>query len=176
MKEAFMKKCSVLIGVVLIFLFLFPIVSQAQDKYLVIPPSAIRPINYYMADLDWYANSSEFYFDFGYPDSVFGNAPVYLPDGATVTRMYVIYTDNGSGVDEEIAVHLRRQSFATGTIQAMAYVTSGPVAANPDRRHLRDDTINYSTVDWKYSYDIQVRFYIANPNVKFHGAIIIYEE
>jgi hypothetical protein len=176
MKEAYMKKFSVLIGVVLIFLFLFPIISQAQDKYLVIPPSAIRPIDHYMVDLGWYANSWEFYFDSGFPDSVFGNAPVYLPHGATVTRMYVVYTDNGSGVDEEIAVHLRRQDFATGTMQTMAYVSSGSVAANPNRRHLRDDTINYATIDWKYSYDIQVRFYVAHPNVKFHGAVIIYEE
>ena len=171
-----MKKCSVLTGVILIFLFLFPIVSQAQDKYLIVPPSAIRPINHYMADLEWYATSSEFYFDSGFPDSVFGNAPVYLPDGATVTRMYVVYTDNGSGIDEEIAVHLHRQSFETGTTQTMAYVSSGSKPASPSRRALRDDTIDYATIDWKYSYDIQVRFYIAHPNVKFHGAVIIYEE
>jgi hypothetical protein len=98
MKEARMKKCSVLIGIALIFLF--PIVSQAQNKYLVIPPSAIRPIDYNFASLDWFAWSDEFYFDSGSPDSVSGNAPVYLP----------------------------------------------------------------------------VRFYIAHPNVKFHEAVIIYEE
>lgn len=61
-------------------------------------------------------------------------------------------------------------------MQTIAYVSPGSVAANPNRRHLRDDTINYATIDWKYSYDIQVRCYIAHPNVKFHGAVIIYEE
>jgi hypothetical protein len=176
MKEVCMNRYSVLIGRVLVFLFLFPIVSQAQDKYLVIPPSAIRPNTYYFADLNWHATSSEFYFETsGFPDSVFGSAAVYLPAGATVTRMYVVYTDNTNGIDEEITVHLRRQDFATGTVQTLASVSSSSVAASPNRRALKDDTIDYATVDWKYSYDIQVRFYITSSNVKFHGAIIVYE-
>lgn len=176
MKGTCMKEYSVLIGGVLIFLFLFPIVSQAQDKYLVIPPSAIRPNTYYFADLNWHAISSEFYFETGgFPDSVFGNAPVYLPAGTTVTGMYVVYTDNTNGIDEEIAVHLRRQYFATGTMHTLASVSSSSVAASPNRRALKDDTVDYATIDWKYSYDIQVRFYIGSSNVKFHGAVIVYE-
>jgi hypothetical protein len=172
-----MKKYSILIGVVLIFMFLFPIISQAQDKYLIIPPSAIRPIDHNFASLSWYAWSYEFYFESGgFPDSVFGNAPVYLPEGATVTRMYVVYTDNSNGIDEEIAVHLRRQDFATGTMQTLASVSSGPKQASPNRRALRDDTISNATIDWHYSYDIQVRFYVNSSDVKFHGAVIIYEE
>jgi len=138
-----MNRYSVLIGRVLVFLFLFPIVSQAQDKYLVIPPSAIRPNTYYFADLNWHATSSEFYFETsGFPDSVFGSAAVYLPAVATVTRMYVVYTDNTNGIDEEITVHLRRQDFATGTVQTLASVSSSSVAASPNRRALKDDTID----------------------------------
>jgi hypothetical protein len=177
MKEVHMKKSYVLIGSALIILFLFPIILQAQDKYLVIPPSAVRPNTHYFTDLNWHATSQEFYFESGgFPDSVFGNAPVYLPEGATVTRMYVVYTDNTNGIDEEIAVHLRRQDFATGAMQTLASVSSGSKLANPNRRALRDDTISYATIDWHYSYDIQVRFYVNSTNVKFHGAVIVYEE
>ena len=171
-----MKKFSILISGVLVFLFVFPTISQAQDRYLVIPPSALKPVNYYMTDYKWHATSTEFYFESGSVDTVIGTVPVYLPHGATVKKMYVVYMDWGIGTDEYIIVDLQRHDFATGAIQSMAHVDSELTMIDPARRHLKDDVINHAQIDWKYSYDLQVKFFIATPWVKFHGAVIVYEE
>jgi hypothetical protein len=171
-----MKKCSVFMGVVLIFLFLFPIICQAQNKYLVVSPGAIRPVDHNFASLDWYAYSNEFYYDTGFPDSVYGSAAVYLPQGATVKRFYAVITDNGSGIDEAVAVFISRQDLETGVENSLAYVSSDPLMPNPNRRLLQDNSINYATIDFRYTYVLKVRFWAGTPNVKFHGAIIVYEE
>jgi hypothetical protein len=136
----------------------------------------MRPVDHYFADLNWYAYSHEFYYDTGFPDSVYGSAAVYLPHGATVKRLYAVITDNGSGVDEAVAVFLSRQDLSTGAENSLAYVSSDPLPSNPNRRLLQDNSINYTTIDFRYSYVLKVRFWAGTPNVKFHGAIIVYEE
>lgn len=176
MKEVCMKKLGVLNGALLIFLFIIPVISQAQNKYLVVSPGAMRPTDHWFADLYWYAYSNEFYYNTGYPNSVYGSAAVYLPHGATVKRLYAVITDNGSGPDEAVAVFLSRQDLATGVENSLAYVSSGPLLPDPNRRILQDNSISYATIDFKYTYLLTVRFWAGTPNVKFHGAIIVYEE
>ena len=69
-----------------------------------------------------------------------------------------------------------RQEMATGTSEQMAAVSSSLKASNPGRRMLKDSSINYDVINYNYSYTLMVRFYIGHDNVRFHGAIIVYEE
>ena len=171
-----MKKLLIISVIFVMALLADPLPSQCVTKVLVVPPSAMRPQDHYINDLNWYAYDDEFYFDTAYFDPVRGNAPIYLPHGAYVTKLVVFYTDNGNDPDEEIGVYLYRQEMATGTSEQMAAVSSSLKASNPGRRMLKDSSINYDVINYNYSYTLMVRFYIGHDNVRFHGAIIVYEE
>jgi hypothetical protein len=176
MKEVSMKKLLIISVILVMALLVDPLPVQCVTKVLVVPPSAMRPQDSYVNSLDWYAYDDEFYFDTGYPDPVRGNAPIYLPHGSYVKKLIVYYTDNGTHPDEEIGVYLYRQEMATGAYDQMAAVSSSTKPANPGRRVLKDHTINYDVISYNYSYTLMIRFYVGHDNVRFHGAIIIYEE
>jgi hypothetical protein len=147
-------------------------------KILSISPSTLKPQDYLYAGLNWYASVAECYFDTGFPNSIFVIAPVYLPQGAVVTKLTVFYTDNGDGADEAIAVSLTRHEMISGLIDALASVTTDGAGypSQPYRRILKDKTINYPLVqNHLYSYTLNVRFYQGSDKVKFHGAKIVYE-
>ncbi len=171
-----MKKLLIFSVIFVMAVLVDPLPSQCETKVLVVPPSAMRPQDHYINDLNWYAYDDEFYFDTGYPDPVRGNAAIYLPNGASVKKLIVFYTDNGNDPDEEIGVYLYRQEMGTGASQQMASVSSSMMISDPGRRYLKDNSINYDVIDYNFSYTLMVRFYIGHDNVRFHGAIIVYDE
>ena len=162
-----------IVGMILCFL---PDYSLSQTKYLVISPSSVKPNNYDFSSLKWHAYSWEFYFESTSIDTKYATAPVVLPVGATVTKLHVICTDTSGAIDEDVEVLLRRQDFAAGTMQTLASVNSVAKSPGPNRKLFTDGAIDYAVIDTMHSYDLVLRFFVGGESVKFHGAIIVYQE
>jgi hypothetical protein len=157
-------------------LFVIPGYSSSQTKHLVISPSSVKPNNIDFASLRWHAYSWEFYFETTSIDTKYAIAPVSLPAGATVLKLYVICTDTSGATDEDVEVLLQRHDFATGTMQTLASVNSVTKSPSPNRKLLTDSSIEHPVIDIMYSYDLVLRFFVGGESTKFHGAIIVYQE
>lgn len=73
-------------------------------------------------------------------------------------------------------VTLYRHRMATGALNPMASVSSSSFANSPDRRTMRDSSINYSLINNQFcSYHLIVRFWQGREELKFHGVKIFYE-
>ncbi|MBE9569888.1 MAG: hypothetical protein IMF11_04640 [Proteobacteria bacterium] len=145
--------------------------------YVSISPSALKP---YLSDdyaYTFWATSREFYFQSTGGNMVTPVAPVHLPHGVQVTGFGVIYTDNGSGIDDSMNFHLSRHHILTGATDTLAWCTTDVIGfpSSPDRRVLKDLTINHGLVDnLHYTYTLHVKFYQGSNKVKFHSAVIAY--
>jgi len=170
-----MKKLLIFCVIFVMAVLVEPIPSQSATKVLVVSPAAMRPLNFTYDIGPWYAEQHSFYFG-ATAVPVSGNAPIYLPFGASVKQLIVFYTDNSSVSGEEIAVYLIRHEMETGTSQLMGAVGSYDRAPSPKRRTLKDNSINYKVIDYLYSYSLTVEFFRGSEHVRFHGAIIVYDE
>jgi hypothetical protein len=170
-----MKKLLIFSVIFVMAVLANPLPSQSATKVLVVPPSAMRPTTGGFTDLSWYAYQDGFYFS-GYSYTATANAPIYLPVGATVKKLIVFYTDNGSDADEYIFVTLYRQNLATGISGQMVWMSSSGMISDPGRRTLKDNRIDYAVIDYHFSYTLTVSFILGHSSIRFHGAIIVYEE
>lgn len=134
----------------------------AQTGYVSIPAAAFTPresgYNYsnYGSELVNNDNNSDYYY-----------APVYLPDGATVTRMIFYWEDTSSS---DGSASLRRALLTTGGYNTMASVnTSG---SGGDGSSETTD-IDYATVD-NTSYMYYVAWTLWDSNIKGHAVVIEY--
>jgi len=140
-----------------------------------IPPAALQPTDYLYHSLNWYAGTTQAYYDSGYPNSAWMAAPVNLPNGAVITGFSAVVTDNGSGYDDEIWVTLIRHNAATGAADTIANVNTTWNFISSARQILTASTLSNTTVDNEnYNYTLSVRFYSPNSKIRFHGAKISY--
>ena len=144
-----------------------------------ISPSACIPYDQsYWDYFNFYADPDRAYFDYNLGAFMVGfTAPVYLPHGATVTKMVVYFTDNAdAGEDDTMDVTLYRHRMATGACNSLAVTDSTPYANSPNRRTMRDRSIDYPIIDNQFfSYYLVVRFWQGREELQFHGAKIFYE-
>ncbi|MBN2198778.1 MAG: hypothetical protein JW747_02910 [Candidatus Aminicenantes bacterium] len=169
-----MKKPSK--GIVMGILFLGMTMGLASGYgagVISVSSAAFKPNDHYMASLNWYAYANQAYFDSGYPNSGYMEAPVFLPNLATVTGFVAVVTDNGTGPDDEIHVSLRRQNIQTGMSEILASVYTSSSFALASRQTLTDTSISNAVVDNDtYTYSVLVRFYIPRSYLRLHGVKI----
>jgi hypothetical protein len=97
-------------------------------------------------------------------------APVYLPDGATVTKFTFYWANTSSSVAGSATLY--RTDFK-GIEDKMAQITA--VVDTPDPTSSYEDTINYATVDnTNYDYYIWLRLRQENGEVRAYGATVEY--
>jgi hypothetical protein len=100
------------------------------------------------------------------------HAPIFLPDGSTVTKMTFFYDD--SAPTQSVTVSLRRWDLSSHTYLPMAEVTS----LNGGWGNGYDDSIMFSQVDNEhYSYHLRAEFSsdTALSNLKVETVIVEYE-
>jgi hypothetical protein len=170
-----MKKLLIFSVIFVMAVLVDPIPSQSATKVLVVSPAAMRPLNSTYDIGPWYATRTAFYFG-ATAVPVSGNAPIYLPNGASVKQLIVFYTDNSIVSNEDIAVYLYRHEMWTGISQQMGALGSVGRASSPHRRTIKDNSINNNVIDYHYSYSLTVEFLRGSENVQFNGAIIVYDE
>lgn len=140
-----------------------------------ISPAACQITSKDVSGLTWYCEQDEFYWTTAYPDSLWVNVPLQLPDKAVVKSLTVYCTVNSGSPDDEIDIYLSRHKMLNGTSQKLATITTTILTPSSSRRALADDTIEYATVDNNgYSYALVLRFRSGSANLKFHGAKIRY--
>ncbi len=104
------------------------------------------------------------------PNLQFWMAPVYLPDGATVTKFTFYWANTSSSVAGSATLY--RTDFK-GNEDKMAQITA--VVDTPDPTSSHEDTINYATVDnTNYDYYIWLRLRQENGEVRAYGATVEY--
>ncbi len=140
-----------------------------------VSPAAMQPNDYQMGSLNWYTYPHEAFYNSGYPNSAYMEAPISLPHMATITGFSAVVTDNGSGPDDEIWVILRRQNIATGVLESIGMVQTTAGFSSSIRQTLTDSSLYYTTIDNEnYTYSVLVRFYLPRSYIKFHGAKVQY--
>ena len=173
-----MSWIKILVCLSLFFLGLAGMSVNGLAGVVSLSPAAFRPIDS-VSDNDrtWYAHETELYV----PTSIDGPyfmAGVNLPNGVTVKKVTVYVTDKGTGVDDEIRVHLNRQNLGTGVVQQMAYVCNhSPVLPySTSRQTMVDSTISYKTINnSSYTYTVYVHFIMdCTDKVRFNGIKIEY--
>jgi hypothetical protein len=127
--------------------------------------------------------AADFSSDGGFPDDFFFDfeygylqgdgfaclkAPVYLPDGVTVTSVNASLYDNASG---NVVVELRRVNVTTGTVDVMA--NPGTFADSTDIQHPNDVFIYYPEVSYpEYAYFLTTC--LSSPSHRLYSVRIYY--
>jgi hypothetical protein len=144
-------------------------VTAGNKGYLTIPAAAFQP---YLDGYD-YENGGGYMKHLHSPGG--GNvdglyiAPVFLPHGATVTRMIFYFYDNTVGT--EAYAWLRRSDMA-GNVQNMAYVSSDFATGYGSKS---DSSISYASIDnAHYAYWAEWRLPISGIR-KYLGLSVIIE-
>jgi len=151
------------------FLAAFPALTQAQTKQLMIPAYAFHPMDY---DAQFVMGNGELYALGTSPSGLFA-APVYLPQGARITKIEVRARNNGG---ENFSVVLWRRNMYANILQNMAAVlvtnTGGAWQS------FTDSTIVHWTVNNSgYGYYIVITFGDAlGPDYQIEGVKIDYLE
>ena len=134
-----------------------PMPTAANTCYLSVPAGAFIPISEYESYTNW-----------GY--TVYGNAkfiaPVYLPDGATVTKLSYHWTDSSTQLNGHLSLCV---NYMTDWFNIMADVYS---SGSNGVGNSFDNTIDHATID-----NIHQSYYlylITHPQVACNGAIIEY--
>jgi len=175
-REDKMKKIAM--GILMGVMFLGMNIGLAADfgsGVVSVSPAAVKPTDYQYHSLNWYASSTEAYYNSGYPESAYMEAPVYLPNMATITGFSAVVTDNGSGADDEIWLTFRRHNMTTGVTETIAFVSTTASFKSSARQTLSDSSLSFTSVDNDtYTYSVLIRFYIPRSYIKFHGVKIQY--
>ncbi len=154
--------------------------GNAGDGVPVTSYYSVLPVDCHITSKDfstliWYLSADAFYFASAYPETIWVDVPLHLPQGAAVKSFSVFATDNGAGADETMSFTLQRRKLSTGTYDSMAYVSTTGLAPSADRRILTDGSITFGKVDNNvYGYYILIRFEQGSSNIKFNGAKIKY--
>lgn len=144
--------------------------SQERTRYLTIPGIAFMSTgSYYTAaspdGFDVWNNNQD-----GMPDAYY--APVNLPDGATITEVYVKYYDNDSG---GITVTMNRVGLLTDSIEPIATIDLFAAGANPNYSSAYTTTIANGVInDNYYAYNAKVYFSTGNSNLRLRAVKITY--
>jgi hypothetical protein len=150
-------------------------VEPPATRTISLSPAACQVTSKDQSTLTWFCEQDEFYWTTAYPDSLWLNVPLQLPDKAVVKGFTVYCTVNGGGSDEEIEFFLSRHKLLNGSTQKLATITTTTLTPSSTRKALADETIEYAAVDNDvFSYAIVIRFRSGSPNLKFHGAKIRY--
>ena len=101
--------------------------------------------------------------------SAYFKAPVYLPQGAVVKKLYFYHLDNTSGY---VFANLFRQPHI-GSVYSMAY--SGNSADSASWKSLIDSSIGNPNIDnGSYAYWVEVRIGAASTNLRVGNTVIEY--
>ena len=149
-----------LFGIALALTFTVP--ASPVSGVVAIPPAAFQPTEpgYLYLGSDCLNNGSY---------SWLYHAPVYLPQGATVTKVTLWYYDTANGPDATFS--MIRQAFSGGTPQTMAYI---PTAGYAGSGAWSDEGIDNAVIDnSQYSYQLSW-LSPADSGIQFCGAIIYY--
>jgi len=153
------------------------LLGQTTTKYLSISPGGFRPINWdQMAILMWSGTDDEFNFDTGAYGIFEALAPLNLPQGATIKKLTVYYTDNAPHANDFFVGVLNRRNMATGGSGALAAMTTESAPVSTERKKVEMLITKNNIVDnRKFSYSIRLFFHSGSTELKFNGAIIAYE-
>ena len=103
------------------------------------------------------------------PDPIFPfYASVRLPEGATIKRVAIWYTDNNS--EKDMSFRLMRVNPSTGTTEQLVLLTSSGGSG-----FVSYDNINSVVNNFLYAYYFEVNFYANGNTTIFRGAQIDYE-
>ncbi len=157
-----------IISVLLFACFLFSTVLPVNAQRINIPPSAFTET---FDDTRSLGNDGQY---------VWGGpmiAPVYLPDGATLRKMKVIYIDNFNLA--EVMVQLYRVNMYTGTkvliFQVFSHLWAGD---SPDIASM--STSSCANSNWKkvnnggYQYFLIFNPYGGNGSLQLHGVTLAF--
>ena len=102
-------------------------------------------------------------------------APLYLPEGAIITRIYIFYYDNASA-DVVISFHLLRT-----LIGSYEFCASGNASTSGSDPYIQNievvgDDIRFNPVSSDYAYGINITWEPTNfsSNLRFYGARVYY--
>ena len=103
-------------------------------------------------------------------------APIYLPEGATVTGVQIQYYDNDSTLDIYVTFALRRASITSTSSQNLSYGTATSSGDSTTLRVAEDDDLAYTSIENNYNYSMYLAW---NPtglshDLRFYGASITY--
>lgn len=154
---------------------------QAPEVQAGTPESWGSPLVISAADFRTNGNDREaFYFSAngyltGEGSTVVMIAPVYLPDGATVSTFAANVYDNSTSCSyPEVTLWLNRVGAGTGTgMETMASATTS--GAQTSMRTITDSSISYPVVDTlRYTYYAAVM--MCSSAHELHSVVIDYEE
>jgi hypothetical protein len=142
-----------------------------QTGYLSVPSAAFTPCANGSFYENWGARLQGFH-----PSGLTFYAPVFLPNGVTVTNLTMIDTDNDAGLNKVVALFLDRMS-KSGFYSMMATVNSSD---GGNWEMVFEDTLSFATInneEYTYFLGVQILSAFDQPplTLMFHHAIIKYE-
>jgi hypothetical protein len=160
------KKVSLLLGLMAMFV-IFPAVGQAQTKQLMISGYAFHAMDY---DAEFTMGGGVIYSLVTTTHTWFA-APVYLPQGAKITKIEVRASNNGAA---SFTVGLWRRNVYSNVEQQMAVVTVTNTGGA--WQSFTDSTVSYWQVNNSgYGYYVCINFGSAKgPNYMLEGVKIDY--
>jgi hypothetical protein len=140
---------------------------------LVIPAADFRSQGDNVEDYNFYPSDGSLYEDGG--TTVCMQAPVYLPDGATVTGFYGYLYDNTASASVDLTLYRVRNQY--GTQDEMAYVSTDGLAEIDSILYREDTSINEPLVSDLYSYFIYTCFESdGGSDIRIYAARIFFTE
>lgn len=99
-------------------------------------------------------------------------APVYLPNGATVTKLYAYYIDNDAGLESNIVLR-RSLNLLDGSGSATSLASVITSGSSTDWQELVETSIENAVVD-NLRYDYSLTTCLESVDISFYGARIYY--
>ncbi len=125
--------------------------SSPKTYYLNIPACA-----FIKDDTDnntvWAGRTFKYTSSMGSADYCHATAPVYLPQGATVTSVTLLYYDNHASEDAYIYFSLFGRLYSSTAINTLASDYAYSSGSSTSIQQLTDDTINFATISDSYCY------------------------
>ena len=146
-----------------------------QAMRLTAPDQYTSPLQIPAADFrsdGWAPDSTMFWFAFGYMEGDAGSgcvmAPAYVPDGGTLTALWISARDNDATFN--VSVTLWRVHYDTGATDILAYVST--TGASGSIQNPGDMTVDNPITSSTYAYYLTQCLY--NFNTQFYSARIYY--
>jgi hypothetical protein len=140
---------------------------------LVIPAAAFHSQGDNVEDYNFSPSDGSLYEDGA--TTVCMQAPVYLPDGATVTGFYGYLYDNTASASVDLTLYRVRNQY--GTQDEMAYVSTDGLAEIDSILYREDTSINEPLVSDLYSYFIYTCFESdGGSDIRIYAARIFFTE
>ncbi|RKZ46138.1 MAG: hypothetical protein DRQ58_09185 [Gammaproteobacteria bacterium] len=142
--------------------------------YLNIPACAFVKRN--TSNTVWASTSVFKYTSSGTTNNCYAIAPVYLPAGATITKIQTHYYDDSSTLDVTISMVLLRIKYDGINAYNMADQHATSFGSSNDIRNLEESSISAASIDNQYKYQLEIHWDPTgfSQMLRFYGARITY--